>query len=120
MPSVPSHSVVGQVVHGIELVKLAKDNDIFWVNVQPERIDLLGLPLKQAKEITRLRGITLKMDTDAEDRIVVSQEPGTTLDMLHEGLVTITSAPYAKVIDIELDDASAPVSSRYLPQAYRA
>jgi putative methanogenesis marker protein 3 len=110
VPSVPSHSVVGQVVHGIELVKLAKDNDIFSVKVQPERIDLLGLPLQQAKDITRARGITLKLDTDAEDRIVVSQEPGTTLDMLHEGAVTITTAPYAKVIDIELDDASAPVS----------
>jgi putative methanogenesis marker protein 3 len=110
VPSSPAHSVVGQVVHGIELAKLAKEHDLFTIHVQPERIDLLGLPLTKAKEIAAGRGFALATDKDGEDRIVVSQEPGTTLDVLAEKKVTVTTAPYEKVIDIELDDAAAPLS----------
>jgi putative methanogenesis marker protein 3 len=110
VPSSLVHSVVGQVVHGIELVKLAREHDLLSVRVLPARIDLLGLPLAKAQEIAALRGVTLKADKTEGDRIIVSQEPGTTLDVLNERLVTVTTAPAEKVIDIELDDARAPLS----------
>ena len=110
VPSSPAHSMVGQVVRGIELAKLAKEHDLFSIHVQPERIDLLGLPLTKAKEIATARGFALAADKDGEDRIIVSQDPGTTLDVLAEKKVTVTTAPYEKVIDIELDDAGAPLS----------
>jgi putative methanogenesis marker protein 3 len=106
----PAHSVVGQVIHGIELVKLAQERDTFIIDVQPQRIDLLGMPLPRAREIAREKKIALSVDTDGDDRIVVSQEPGTTLDVLNERQVVVTTAPYAKVIDIALDDAAAPDS----------
>jgi putative methanogenesis marker protein 3 len=106
----PAHSTVGQVVHGIELARLAKENDTFIFNVSPSRIDLLGLPLPRAKEIALAKKITLVVDKDGDDRIVVSQEPGTTLDVLSEGKATVTTAPYAKVVDIELFDSAAPMS----------
>lgn len=106
----PAHSIVGQVVHGIEIARLAKEHDIFIFNVSPGRIDLLGLPLPKAKEIAVSKNIILLVDKEGDDRIVVSQEPGTTLDVLSEGKVTVTTAPYAKVIDIELDDPVAPLS----------
>ena len=110
VPSSPAHSVVGQVVHGIELVKLAKEGDLLFTRVVPSRIDLLGLPLPDAKEIAAARGIALAIDTDNADRIVVSQEPGTTLDVLNEQKATVTTAPFDQVVDIELDDARAPES----------
>jgi putative methanogenesis marker protein 3 len=106
----PAHSVVGQVVHGIELVKLAKENDLFVVNVQPRRIDMLGLPLPAAKEIAAGNGLAFTVDNETGERIVVSQEPGTTLDALNEKAVSVTTAPLAKVIDLELDDEAAPDS----------
>jgi len=106
----PSHSVVGQVVHGIELVKLAQEHDTFLLDVKPKRIDMLGLPLPRAKEIATANNLALSVDKDSEDRIIVSQEPGTTLDVLNEKRVILTTAPFAKVIDIELDDARAPDS----------
>ncbi len=87
------HSVVGQVVQGIELAKLAKEHDVLSVTVRPERINLLGRPLATAQEIAAAAGVTLKPDKEAGDRIVVSQEPGTTLDVLNERLVTVTTAP---------------------------
>jgi putative methanogenesis marker protein 3 len=110
VPSSPAHSVVGQVVHGIELVKLAKEGDLLSTRVVPSRIDLLGLPLPEAKKIAAARGISLVIDNDSADRIVVSQEPGTTLDVLAERAATLTTAPFAQVVDIELDDARAPLS----------
>ena len=110
VPGSPAHNVVGQVVHGIELAKLAKEHDLLSVTVRPERIDLLGRPLAKAQEIAAAAGVTLKSDSDAGERIVVSQEPGTTLDVLRERLVTVTTAPTDRVIDIELDDAAAPLS----------
>lgn len=110
VPSSPAHSVVGQVVHGIELVKLAKEGDILSTEVVPGRIDLLGLPLEAAKKIASDRGINLAIDKDEPDRMVVSQEPGTTLDVLAEHGVKVTTAPSAQVIDLELDDEHAPAS----------
>ena len=110
VPSSMVHSIVGQVVQGIELVRLAQEHDVIAVSVQPERIDLLGLPIPRAKEIASARGISLVIDKDAGERIVVSQDPGTTLEALAEKKVTITSAPIDKVIDIELDDTHAPAS----------
>ncbi|MEN6396792.1 MAG: methanogenesis marker 3 protein [Methanoregula sp.] len=106
----PAHSVVGQVVHGIELVKLAKEGDILSIRVMPERIDLLGLPLPEAKKVAEAKGVALTTDTDNAERIVVSQEPGTTLDVLAERAAKVTTAPFGQVIDIELDDKRAPMS----------
>jgi putative methanogenesis marker protein 3 len=110
VPASLVHSVVGQVVQGIELVKLAKEHDIFAVSVEPSRIDLLGLPFSKAREITTARGVTLASDKQDTGRIIVSQDPGTTLDVLAEKAVKVTTAPLEKVIDITLDDVAAPVS----------
>jgi putative methanogenesis marker protein 3 len=110
VPSSVVHNVVGQVVHGIELAKLAQEQDLIAVTLQPERIDLLGLPIAKAKEIAAARGFTLAFDKDAGERIVVSQDPGTTLEVLAEKRVTVTTAASEKVIDIRLDDEKAPAS----------
>jgi putative methanogenesis marker protein 3 len=110
VPSSLVHDVVGQVVHGIELVKLAKEQEILAISVLPQRIDLLGLSLSKAKEIATAEKISLNVDKEDGERIVVSQDPGNTLDVLKERVVTVTTAPLEKVIDIELDDEKAPVS----------
>lgn len=108
--SSPMHSIVGHVVHGIELVKLAKDGDTLSVTVQPARIDLLGVTLPRAEQIAAERGFALHVDKREGDRIVVSQEPGMTLDVLNEKAATVVTAPDSKVVDLVLDDAAAPVS----------
>lgn len=105
-----AHSVTGQVVKGIELVKLAREGDRFVIEVNPRRIDLLGLPLEQAQEIARQRKFMLHADNSGAGRIVVSQEPASTLEVLKEGAATVTTAPVEKVVDIVLDDQGAPVS----------
>ncbi|HEX3000878.1 MAG TPA: methanogenesis marker 3 protein, partial [Methanoregula sp.] len=59
VPNSPSHNMAGQVVSGIELVKLAKEHDILAVSVRPERIDLLGRPLSEAKTVAATAGFAL-------------------------------------------------------------
>ena len=110
VPSSLVHNVTGQVIHGIELVKLAQEHDVLAINVMPQRIDLLGLSLARAKEISAERGFLMIVDSEEGERIIVSQEPGNTLDVLKEGTVSVTTAPLEKVIDIELDDEKAPIS----------
>jgi putative methanogenesis marker protein 3 len=105
-----AHSVVGQVVHGIELVRLAREGDTFSIIVRPERIDLLGLPLHQAQQVAQARGFALHVDSTEGARIVVSQEPATTLEVLQEKAASITTAPDSRVVDIVLDDNAAPLS----------
>ncbi len=108
--SSPAHSVAGQVIRGIELVRLAKEGDVFSIAARPDRIDLLGLPLETAQEIATRFGISLTTDKSGNGRIVVTQEPVTTLDVLKGRSVTVTTAPEEKVVDIRLDDGDAPVS----------
>lgn len=110
VPGSPAHNIAGQVVQGIELVRLAKEQDILLVTMQPDRINLLGLPIQQVKEICQVRGIGLVIDKDAGERIIVSQDPGTTLEVLAAKKVAVTTAPVEKVITIQLDDAAAPAS----------
>lgn len=110
VPSSAAHDIAGQVVRGIELVRLAKEHDVLPVTVEPARIDLLGLPIPKAKEIAAARGFTLVIDKDAGERIVVSQDPGTTLEVLAAGKAMVTTVPVDKVIDIELYDMHAPAS----------
>jgi putative methanogenesis marker protein 3 len=110
VPSNPAHTVVAQVVHGIEITRLAKAGDIFSVRASPPRFDLIGLPLGEAQKIASARGITTKVDHQEGERVVVGQVPGTTLEVLAGGAVSLITESLSKVIDIVLDDAKAPDS----------
>ncbi|MEN6610682.1 MAG: methanogenesis marker 3 protein [Methanoregulaceae archaeon] len=112
VPSSTVHTIVGQIASGIELVKLAKEGDVFSISVIPPKFDLLGRSLADAMRIAEGRKIQLISDTEEspENRVIVSQQPGTTLEVLKKGTVTIETTPLAKVIDLSLDDLHAPES----------
>lgn len=109
-PASPGHTMVGQVTHGIEIAKLAKENEAFLVRTVPERVDFVGYRLNDALETAGTRAIVAAPDHAGDDRIVVRQEPDTTLEALAAGKVALFTAQVSKVIDIELDDAHAPLS----------
>ena len=110
VPSNPAHTVVAQVVHGIEIARLAKANDIFCVRASPARFDLIGLLLGEALQIAAARGVKPRVDIQAGDHVVVGQAPGTTLEVLAGGTVSLVTEPLSRVIDVVLDDANAPDS----------
>ncbi len=110
IPSIPSHTVTGQVVHGIELARLARQGDTLCVRVLPDRFDLIGLPLDEAIPIAESRGIALKYEKKQGTQLVVDQEPATTLECLATRSATLSIISRDRVIDIRLDDTHAPRS----------
>ena len=112
LPRSLAHTRTGQVVHGIEIAKIAKEGDTFEVRVTPDKFDLVGVRLDQAISFAVDRGVTLTPDREGPDRIIISQEPATTLDVLAGGTVAVKTVPVSQVIDIMLDDLHAPDTCR--------
>ncbi|MCQ8894003.1 MAG: methanogenesis marker 3 protein [Methanolinea sp.] len=110
IPASPSHTLLGQVTHGLELARLVKAQDTFCVRVEPERFDLVGLFLGEARALATQRGIAIETGSDGDNLVVVDQDPPTTLESLMAGKVTLSTVPLAHVIDITLDDSGAPGS----------
>lgn len=110
VPASPFHTIVGRVGHGLELVKLAREGDRLAVACEPARFDLLGLPLGTATRLAADRGIAFETDKTEGDRVVVDQRPGTTLEVLAAGAVSVTTVPLSDVVDIRLDEVAAPAS----------
>jgi len=104
----PHHTVIGQVTHGIELIRLISDGESCAVVCEPEQFDLLGMYLEDALAYAENRGISLKADSESPKRMIISQEPGTTLQVLKEKQVTVTTMDQNDVIDITLFDEKAP------------
>lgn len=110
LPASSAHSIVGQVTHGIEVARLARTGDVIEVRCTPPRLDLLGMPFPEAVAQARSRGVRVETDSGEEKRVVISQEPGTTLESLAEGVVRLGTEPLSRVVDITLDDRAAPES----------
>ncbi|MDI6866298.1 methanogenesis marker 3 protein [Methanoculleus sp.] len=113
----PVHTVVGRVVHGIDLARFAGEGDILAIRAEPERFDLIGLAVDEAKEVASSRGISLTANVAGGDRIVVGQSPETTLEVLAAGEVRVDTEPPERVIAISLDDEAAPRSVRIFREA---
>ncbi|UEC43086.1 MAG: hypothetical protein METHAR1v1_1060038 [Methanothrix sp.] len=112
--SIPGHSMVGKVRSGMDLVKLAEAGMKLAVKVNPERIMLMGLPLKEAEEIAQDQGIGFEVEGHTgDDAVVVEQKPVTTMQILKERKVVVTSIPSDRMVAIELYDDLAPKTLDY-------
>jgi putative methanogenesis marker protein 3 len=108
LPGSPAHTGVGRIEHGIELAGLADSGDAFCIETRPARLELLGITLSEAEEIACDHGVVLSVDETDGDRIVIGQDPATTLEVMAEGSAHLTTVPAEQVICIRLDDAAAP------------
>jgi putative methanogenesis marker protein 3 len=104
----PAHAVIGHVVHGIELVRVAGEGDLLEIGITPPRIDLIGLPASDALRIAADRGLTASIGKAGAGMVVVDQEPGTTLKMLAAGKVALATAPEEQVLAIRLFGRESP------------
>jgi putative methanogenesis marker protein 3 len=103
-----AHAIIGHVVHGIELVRVAGEGDLLAIGITPERIDLIGLPASEALGVAGDRGLAASIGDTGAGRIVVDQDPGTTLEMLAAKKVNLTTAPEERVLAIRLLRTEAP------------
>ena len=104
----PAHAVIGHVVHGIELVRVAGQGDLLAFEISPPRIDFIGLDAPGALRLAAERSLAAAVDREGAGLVVVDQEPGTTLEMLAAGKVRLATAPEEKVLSIRLFRDRAP------------
>ncbi|PWR73484.1 methanogenesis marker 3 protein [Methanospirillum stamsii] len=112
LPRSLAHTVVGNVVHGIELCKIAKQGDRLQIKIEPGMFDLVGMSLAQARKVAEEQHIALIADTEGDDRIVICQNPVTTLEVLSHRTVSVITIPDKQVISITLDDKRAPLTCK--------
>lgn len=101
------HTTVGQIVHGSELARIVRADEKFRVHVIPERFDIVGSSLADAKETAANRNISFSSDSTEERRVVIRQIPETTMEILSLGSVSVETISLENVIDITLDDSNA-------------
>lgn len=117
-PSSLVHSVVGHVIGGIELVKLAEKGQKLSVECIPPQIVLLGHSFQEVEPVLSSIGVELVKDGyTGEDAVIVRQDPPTTLEILGEAKVTAYAVSRAKLIGVELYDEKAPKSVDFFRHA---
>jgi putative methanogenesis marker protein 3 len=107
----PTHTVVGQVTHGLELVKLASDGDTICIHISPERLDLVGMKVSDGMKVAEERGVKVAVKAIDTNDIIVDQEPGTTLEVLKGRTIRLITAPAEKVVTIRIDETHAPATA---------
>ena len=111
VPSNQHHTRTGAVTKGIELAKFSAEKTNLLVKALPELFDLRGLPLGEAVDLAKKRGLKVMADNrDVIGRVVIGQKPETTLEVLKEGKVSLSTISLENVIDISLDYEKAPLS----------
>ncbi|MBA2862510.1 methanogenesis marker 3 protein [Methanococcus maripaludis] len=108
-----SHTVVGKVTDGIEIVDFSNSGYI-TVKTSPERLNVIGKTQKDAKILFGKHGIALKMDGNInEDAIIVEQIPECTMDILKSKEVTTKGIEPEKLLYVEIYDKDAPTTAWY-------
>jgi len=111
----PSHSTVGMVQTGRELVRLAPSGGRITIITDPARVMVVGLTQAQAAERLQARGLVQVRSGDAaDDSIVVEQEPELTVHILEEKTVETFGVRPEKIVNWELFRDKAPNTIRYL------
>ena len=110
----PSHTTVGSIVNGMEIIDIAQKDDVITFVSEQQRIMTLNTTQSEANELLDSLGIKQIRDgvTD-DDAIIVEQSPHYTIDVLKEGKVFTKGINKEDLCLIELTD-EAPRSKWYL------
>lgn len=112
--STPSHSLVGKVDKGMELLDIANEKDQVTSITEPQRIMTLSLSQKEAQELLDKNGIKqIREGRTDDDAVVVIQEPRFTMDIIGEKQVKTYGILKDNLIYIDIYDKAAPRSSWY-------
>jgi len=107
-----SHTVVGRVKEGMELVDFS-ESGILSVKTIPERLCVIGLTMEEAEDLLKRYDIEVEKEGDLENAIVVDQQPDFTLDVLKEKKVKIRGLNKDKIVVVELYEDKAPITAWY-------
>ena len=111
-PFTPSHSFVGKIVRGVELVEHANRGDKILIKTVPERLVVVGMSQKQATEYLSKRGIKhVRVGDKNDDAVIIEQRPKLTMEVMDQGsAVTLGISP--QVISwVDVWDRDSPKSA---------
>jgi putative methanogenesis marker protein 3 len=109
-----SHSVVGKVVDGIELIEDADLGDKILMKGDVKSLNVVGKTNKEAKDYLISQRIrhTIVEDED-EDAIIVEQRPKLTMEIKSLGSVATLAMDHKDICYIEMWEKDAPISTSY-------
>lgn len=111
--SSPSHTVIGKITKGMELVDFS-ENGIITIITKPERLNAIGKTVSEARELFEKYGIDYKISGNTDDdAIVIEQNPEYTLDVLKSKEVNLRGISSDNILYIEIFDNEAPITSWY-------
>lgn len=111
--STPSHTVIGHVNKGMQLLDIANSGDYITVKADPERVMTLSMNQKDAEKYLSSRGIEqIREGLTDDDAIIVGQNPVFTMDIINEKKVKTFGIKEDEIIYIDLEE-NAPRSSWY-------
>lgn len=111
----PSHSHVGKVTNGREIVRMAPRGSEATVRPNPSRIMSIGMTQAQAGEFLEAAGAVQKRTGLADDdAIVAEQEPELTMEIRPGSEVETFGIRPDKVVLWEADDDGSPTTSHYI------
>ena len=109
----PNHTTVGQIVNGMEIIDIAKENDFITVKSEQQRLMLLNKTQREASEMLSAVGVEHMIDGIVDDNaIIVEQTPKHTIDILREGKVITKAVNKEDLCTIKFNE-NAPRSVRY-------
>ena len=106
-----SHTVVGKITKGIELIDFSNKGIITTI-CSPERLMVIGKTNEEAKKIFEKYNITLEYEGAPND-IIIEQTPEYTVEILKEKKVITKGKPENEIVKIKIFDDKAPISSWY-------
>jgi putative methanogenesis marker protein 3 len=110
---VASHTTIGKVIKGMELIDTAKYGDVITVHSNPEPIKTLTKTQKEAEEELKALGIKQERTGVVDDNaIVVEQEPASTIEVLEKGAVQTKGLNKEDLVLIKMVD-NAPRTRWY-------
>ncbi|MDH7593432.1 MAG: methanogenesis marker 3 protein [Methanomicrobiales archaeon] len=112
IPSSLLHTMVGQVTHGIELVKLAQQGETICIRAAPTYLDFIGMTVREAGTLADANGVTPVPDAEDPERLVIAQSPETTLEILASRTVALETAPEERIVAISIADEEAPMTAQ--------
>ncbi|HUL38802.1 MAG TPA: methanogenesis marker 3 protein [Methanomassiliicoccales archaeon] len=110
-----SHTKVGVVTMGFELLRLAPANSRLTVVTDPPRVMVIGLTQAQGAKALEPFGLKQVRKGDSEDdAIIVEQEPELTMEALHSTEIETLGVRPEKVNDISIYEDKAVQTARYI------
>ncbi|NYB51936.1 MAG: methanogenesis marker 3 protein [Methanobacteriaceae archaeon] len=111
--STPSHTVLGKVEKGMQLLDMVRYSDEVTFRTIPGRIMTLSMTQKEAEEFLIDKGVKqVREGLKDDDAVVVRQEPHFTMDIIAQGEVKTFAIPEEDLVRLELDN-QAPRSTWY-------